>query len=114
MAVTLLQYMTGRRFYFAEKGMQVEWNRLFQLIAAQGGSGITPGTTVLDSLDTVDGTGTGFQKDTAVSTSGPFAATGTEATVSGEKVVPMDPGGGYGPNPARLSQTSPTNGFRFS
>jgi len=113
MAVTALQFLNGPlRWKMFEKGLQVEWNRLYQLLTSQAGSGVTAGTTVLATLDVTDGAGTGFQKDAGVTVSGPFATTGAEATVKGEKVVESDPAGHYGPTPARRSQDLPMAGFK--
>ena len=115
MAVTLTQFLHGPlKWAMAEAKLQVWWNRLNQIIAAEAGSGITGGTTVLGDADLVDGAGTGIQKDVLATISGPFAASGAEATVTGEKVIPPDPGGSYGPTPARLSNAEPMNGFRNS
>jgi hypothetical protein len=112
--VLVSDYLNRMRWVMFERGMQVEWNRLNQLLSAVAGSGVVGGTTELDELSVVDGNGTGFETNAEATVTGPFAASGAQATVTGEKVMPADPGGSYGPTPARISQKLPTAGFRPS
>lgn len=114
MAVTLRQYVDGLRWIMTEKGLQRYWNELNQIVLSKAGSGITGGTTELDSgIDIADGNGTGIEPVAANPLSGPFATTGAQKTVAGEEVVPADPGGNYGPTPPHISGPKfPTAGFR--
>lgn len=114
MAETVRQLLDGYRWAFAEKGLQVVWNRMNQALAGQApASGLTAGTTDLDTMVVDDGAAgaLGIQKGTRPII-GPFAATGAEAATVGEKVRPTDPGGNIGPTPLRQSNSLPLNGFR--
>jgi hypothetical protein len=115
MAMTLRQFLDGpARWKMFEKGLQGLWNQFNQILASESGSGITAGTTVLSTADIADGAGAGIQKSTLRTISGPFALTGGEKTVTGMKVQPADPGGAVGPHPARISNQTPSSGFRPS
>lgn len=116
MAETLRQFLDGElRWTMAEKGLQVQWNRLNQILASvTPASGVTLGTTDNDAFVVDDGSGGAamIRPEATKSVTGPFTGTGAQATVTGQKVRPADPGGNIGPQPVRLSNTIPRNGFR--
>ena len=119
MAVTARQMMDALRWPMFEKGMQRYWNILNQFMVSQIQAGATPGTTLFDAVDVTDAS-TGIELGTKT-LSGAFAGTGTNATVGGEKTPYADPGGHYGPTPARQATAGvagalalPTAGFKNS
>jgi hypothetical protein len=100
MGMTLRQYMDDRlRWIMFEKGLQVEWNYLNQIINSLAGSGVTGGTTDLGTVDIT--AATGLNKSTTKTFSGTFAS-GAQAGGSGFLVPPGDTAGNVGPNPQRL------------
>jgi len=116
MGMTLRQYMDERlRWIMFEKGLQVEWNYLNQIINSLCCSGFTASTTILESADIT--AATGLNKNTAKTFSGTFA-TGAQAGGTGFTVPPADIAGsttaGVGLAPPRQSQRVPTSGFRVS
>ena len=96
MAITARQYLDGElRWVMSEKGLQRYWNNLNQLI----NSGTSAITTNIADRNTDVFTVFTANSVAAVTWSGSWSTTNTSATAM--KVVPSDPGGGYGPHPLR-------------
>jgi|SRR5215831_5447338 len=110
MGMTLRQYMDDRlRWVMFEKGLQVEWNYLNQIVNSLCGSGFTASTTEFGTADLT--AATGINKNTTKTFSGTFAS-GAQAGGTGFTVPPADLAGIVGPPPPRISFKVPTAGFR--
>jgi len=108
MAVTLRQKWDSYRWYMYEKGLQVIWNEMNQIINSKEGSSVVGGTTS-NSAGTYDITSENFVLgDAARPFSGALSASNSQ---SGKKVMIPDPGGNFGATPLRLANSLPTAGF---